>query len=79
MCMALAWLLPGSTSTRVAENIKVTWERGQRLMEMVRAKLGTDMADELVPMVNGGVTLAKLRGAMHDTCNCANLVAKKCW
>ena len=71
-----AGLLPGSTSTRVAEHIKVTWERGQTLMAMVRAELG-DKADELVPLVNGGVTLAKLRGSMHDTCNCANLVAKK--
>jgi hypothetical protein len=40
------------------------------------AELG-DAADNLVPLVEGGVTLTKLRDAMHDTCNCANLVAKK--
>ena len=31
----------------------------------------------MVPLVNGGVTMTKLRGTTHDTCNCANLVAKK--
>jgi hypothetical protein len=73
-----AGLLPGSTSARIAAHIKVTtWERGQRLMELVRATLGETKADKLVPLVNGGVTLVKLRGAMHDTCNTANLVAKK--
>jgi hypothetical protein len=30
-----------------------------------------------VPLVNGGVSITKLRGAMHDTCNSANLIAKK--
>ena len=30
-----AGLLPGSTSARIAAHIKVTWERGQRLMELV--------------------------------------------
>jgi hypothetical protein len=44
-------------------------------MAMMRDELGTEKADELLPLVNGGVTLAKLRGAMHDTCNRANLVA----
>ena len=71
-----AGLLPGSTSTRVAEHVRVTWERGQHVVALLRVELGAD-ADELVPLVNGGVTLAKLRGAMHDTCNAANLVAKK--
>jgi hypothetical protein len=66
--------LPGSTSTRVAEHVRVTWERGQHVVALLRAELGSD-ADDLVPLVNGGVTLAKLRGAMHDTCNAANLVA----
>jgi hypothetical protein len=35
------------------------------------------MADELVPLVNGGVHLSKMNGTMHDTCNTANLVARK--
>ncbi len=30
-----------------------------------------------MPLVKGGVTMVKLRGAMHDTCNTANLVALK--
>ncbi len=42
-----AGLLPGSTSTHVAEHIKVTWERGQRLMAMVRIELGEAEADAI--------------------------------
>jgi hypothetical protein len=71
-----AGLLTGSTAKRVAEHVKVTWERGQQAIASVRTQLGPD-ADELLPLINGGVTMAKLRGAMHDTCNAANLVAKK--
>jgi hypothetical protein len=43
---------------------------------MLRQELGPD-ADLLVPLVNGGITMAKLRGVMHDTSNSANLIAKK--
>ena len=71
-----AGLLAGSTSTRVAEHVKILWERGQEAVNMLRQELGAD-ADLLVPLVNGGVTMAKLRGVMHDTCNSANLIAKK--
>jgi hypothetical protein len=46
------------------------------VVALLRTELGAD-ADDLVPFVNGGVTLAKLRGVMHDTCNTANLVARK--
>jgi len=71
-----AGLLTGSTSTRVAEHVKVLWARGQEAVQMLREDLGAE-ADALVPMVNGGVTMTKLRGVMHDTCNSANLIAKK--
>ncbi len=71
-----AGLLPGSTSARVAEHVKITWERGKQMIALVREQLGPE-ADDLVPLVNGGVTMTKLRGAMHDTCNSANLTAKK--
>ena len=71
-----AGLLPGSTSAQVTKHVKATWERGAKVVEMVRAELG-DCADELVPLVKGGVHLSKLNGSMHDTCNTANLVAKK--
>jgi hypothetical protein len=32
------------------------------------------MRDKLCPLRNGGVSLHKLYGVMHDTCNCANKV-----
>jgi hypothetical protein len=71
-----AGLLTGSTSTRVAQHVKVLWERGQEVVKLLREELG-ESADALAPLVNGGVTITKLRGVMHDTCNCANLTAKK--
>jgi hypothetical protein len=33
------------------------------------------MRDKLCPLRNGGVSLHKLYGVMHDTCHCANKVA----
>jgi hypothetical protein len=69
-------LLPGSTSAKVAEHVKLHWERGKKIIDLVRDQLGLD-ADTLVPLTNGGVTLTKLCGSMHDTCNSANLIAKK--
>lgn len=71
-----AGLLVGSTAARVAEHVRVTWERAQSVVALLRTELG-EKADDLVPLVNGGVTMAKLRGVMHDTCNTANLVAKQ--
>ena len=71
-----AGLLTGSTATRVAQHVKLLWQRGQEAVNMLRQEMG-DEADLLVPLVNGGVTMAKLRGVMHDTCNSANLIAKK--
>ncbi len=61
---------------RVTAHVKILWARGQQVVAMGREELGED-ADTLVPLVKGGVTMAKFRGAMHDTCNTANLVAKK--
>jgi hypothetical protein len=71
-----AGLLPGSTSAKVTDHIKMTWARGQEVVAMVSEVLG-DVADVYVPLVNGGVHLSKLNGSMHDTCHTANLVAKK--
>jgi hypothetical protein len=46
------------------------------LLEMVREALGPGLADEFVPLVNGGVQLHKIFGIMHDTCHTANRVAR---
>jgi hypothetical protein len=42
----------------------------------VRAELGPELGEQLVPLVNGGVRLHKMFGLMHDTCNTANRVAQ---
>ena len=50
--------------------------RPEALVELVRDELGTTAAEELVPMVKGGVQLHKIFGVMHDTCHTANRVAR---
>jgi hypothetical protein len=42
---------------------------------MVREALGPELADVLVPLVEGGVQLHKIYGLMHDTCSTANRIA----
>jgi hypothetical protein len=69
-------LLVGSTASKVAEHVRLNWQRGQEAIAMLRAELG-ELADEYVPLVNGGITLSKLGGVMHDTCNCANSIARR--
>ncbi len=63
-----AGLLPGSTAARVAAHVKIVWERGQQAVAMLREELGV-AADTLVPLVQGGVTMAvarKVRGIRDD-------------
>ena len=69
-------ILVGATAVEVAAHIEKTWERGQAMVEALRAELGAE-ADRLVPIVNGGVNLLKLRSLMHDTCNTANATARE--
>ena len=71
-----AGLLVGSTASKVAEHVRLFWQHGQEAIAMVREELG-ELADELVPLVNGGISLSKLGGVMHDTCNCANAIARR--
>ena len=73
--MECAGLLPGSSSAQISEHVRLTWERGKEALNFLRQELG-DEADELVPLVNGGINFSKLRGVMHDTCNAANKVAR---
>jgi hypothetical protein len=73
--MECGGLLPGSSSEQITEHIKKTWQRGQEAITILRRELG-DEGDTYVPLVNGGISLSKLRGVMHDTCNAANKVAR---
>jgi hypothetical protein len=45
------------------------------VLELLRAELGPEIDNVLVPIVNGGVGLHKIFGLMHDTCNTTNRVA----
>jgi hypothetical protein len=69
-----AGLTVGGTAQRTAEHVRKTWELGQQALLLVRAELGPEVCDELVPLVEGGVLLHKIEGAMHDTCPTANKV-----
>ena len=68
-------MLPDSTAEQIVVHVTKVWERGQAVLQMVRDQLGTELADKLVPLVNGGVGIHKILGVMHDTCNAANKVA----
>jgi hypothetical protein len=70
-----AGVLPCGLAAEVVEHIELSWARGQAAVEALRAELGPDLADQLCPIVAGGVNLHKLFGVMHDTCHAANLVA----
>jgi hypothetical protein len=72
--MEAAGLTVGGTAPELAEHVAKSWETGQRAVELVRIELGADLCDDLVPLACGGVVLHKIQGAMHDTCNTANLV-----
>jgi hypothetical protein len=69
-----AGLLVGSKANEISAYIEEAWELGQRAIAMLREDLAHE-ADNLVPLINGGVLLHKLRGIMHDTCATANLTA----
>jgi hypothetical protein len=69
-----AGLTVGGTAERTAEHVRKSWALGQEAVLRVRAELGPDVCDELVPLSGGGVLLHKIQGAMHDTCPTANLV-----
>ena len=49
---------------------------GQECVDLLRAHLGPQLADEHVPLIQGGLQLHKLQGVMHDTCNTANKTAR---
>jgi hypothetical protein len=70
-----AGILPGGTALEVVAHIEKAWERGRAAVAALRDELGIEDRDVLCPLVEGGVNLHKLYGVMHDTCNCANLVA----
>ena len=69
-----AGLLVGGTAAQIAEHVRQSWNVGQEGVALVRRELGPELADELVPLVNGGVALHKMQSTMHDTCATANLV-----
>jgi hypothetical protein len=65
-----------TTSQEIADHVAECWRRGQQACLLVRAELGDALADEVLPMKNGGVLLHKLQSTMHDACNGANLAAR---
>ncbi len=68
--------LVGSTASKVAEHVRLFWQQGHEALSIVREELG-ELADELVPLVNEGISLSKLGGVMHGTCSCANAIAQR--
>jgi hypothetical protein len=73
----VAGITIGGTACETAEHVENSWKLGQDAMILLRNSLGPDLCDELVPLAGGGVLLHKIKGAMHDSCNTANLVPHK--
>ena len=69
-----AAVLPSSVAEDVVLHIEEVWRRGKAAIDALRVALGPDLQDVICPLRNGGVSLHKLYGVMHDTCNSANLV-----
>ena len=70
-----AGILPCSKAESVVSHIEEVWARGKAAVEALRDCLSPEVRNVLCPLINGGVSLHTLYGVMHDTCNCANLVA----
>jgi hypothetical protein len=70
-----AAVLPGSEAEEIIAHMEQVWERGKMAVDYLRHQLGPDLRDKLCPLTNGGVSLHKIVGVMHDTCNCSNKVA----
>jgi hypothetical protein len=70
-----AAILASSEAEDVVLHIERVWQRGKEAIDALREALGPDLQDVLCPLCNGGVSLHKLYGIMHDTCNCANKVS----
>jgi hypothetical protein len=66
--------LPNSEAEDVVNHIEAVWQRGKLAIDVLRDCLGPELRDTLCPLRNEGVSLHKLYGVMHDTCNCANKV-----
>lgn len=74
-----AGVLVGGTADEVATHIEHKFEAAAEDLEKLRELLkaaGHD-ADMLVPLIDGGLAMARLRSVMHDTCNTANATAVK--
>ena len=74
--MEAGGILVGTTAEVVASHVESTRERGQTALEALQSELG---ADKLVPMVNGGLNLSKLRSLMHDTVNASHPPLSLCF
>ena len=68
---------PNGNAVPTADLVRRVFVTGQKVVDALRQQLSDDGhdADELVPLVEGGVSMHKVRSVMHDTCNCANATA----
>jgi hypothetical protein len=73
--MQVAGITIGGTACETAEHVANSWKLGQEAMTILRDAIGPELCDEVIPLAGGG--LHKIKGAMHDTCNTANLVPHK--
>ncbi len=68
-------LNPPSVSLTLPLNVTLV-PIGKAAVDALRNCLSPELRDKLCPLRNGGVSLHKLYGVMHDTCNCGNKVTR---
>jgi hypothetical protein len=70
-------VLVSGTAEEAKEHVKLSWERGQRAIEVLRTRLPEELRGVLVPLRKGGVNFCKLMSTMNETCSAARLAATK--
>ena len=58
----------------MVQHIEKAWARGQAAVQALRDELEVEERDNLCPLVQGGVSLHKIYGVMHDTSSQITLV-----
>ena len=75
--MEAGGVLVGADAEAVKKHVKLSWERGQQVVELIREALPEELRGVLVPMKRGGVNFMKMLSTMNDCCAAAQLTAKK--
>ena len=55
----------GGIAEEAKEHVRLSWERGQRALEVLRARLPEELRGVLVPLRKGGVNFCKMMSTIN--------------